>query len=132
MKCIIPKKIPIVFHNGSNYDYHFIIDELAEEFTKQFTFLEENTEKYITLTVPIEKEVPRNGEKITKNTFYILQFIVSARFRASSLSNLSITFLKEFIELNVNTNMMIKNVKLVELNISIAFVFLNTIILKII
>ena len=21
----VPKKIPIVFHNGSNYDYHFII-----------------------------------------------------------------------------------------------------------
>ena len=33
---------------------------------------------------------------------------------------LSIIFLKEFIELNVNTDMMIKNVKLVELNISIA------------
>ena len=27
-----PKKIPIVFHNGSSYDYHFIIKELAEEF----------------------------------------------------------------------------------------------------
>ena len=33
---------------------------------------------------------------------------------------LSIIFLKEFIELNVNTDMMIKNMKLVELNISIA------------
>ena len=32
---------------------------------------------------------------------------------------LSIIFLKEFIELNVNTDMMIKNMKLVELNISI-------------
>ena len=28
----VPKKIPTVFHNGSNYDYHFIIKELAEEF----------------------------------------------------------------------------------------------------
>ena len=27
-----PKKIPIVFHNGSTCDYHFIIKELAEEF----------------------------------------------------------------------------------------------------
>ena len=33
---------------------------------------------------------------------------------------LSKIFLKEFIELNVNTDMMIKNMKLVELNISIA------------
>ena len=26
-----PKKIPITFNNISNYDYHFIIKELAEE-----------------------------------------------------------------------------------------------------
>ena len=34
LKYSVPKKIPIVFHNGSNYDYHFIIKELAEEFKK--------------------------------------------------------------------------------------------------
>ena len=28
----IQKKIPVVFHNGSTYDYHFIIKGLAEEF----------------------------------------------------------------------------------------------------
>ena len=32
LKYSVPKKIPIVFHNGSNYDYHFIIKELAKEF----------------------------------------------------------------------------------------------------
>ena len=26
----VPKKIPIVFHNGSKYDYHFVIKELAK------------------------------------------------------------------------------------------------------
>ena len=30
------KEIPVVFHNGSKYDYHFIIKELAEEFKVQF------------------------------------------------------------------------------------------------
>ena len=35
----VPKNIPIVFHNGSNYDYHFIIKVFAEEFKKQFTCL---------------------------------------------------------------------------------------------
>ena len=25
IKYSIPKEIPIIFHNGSNYDYHFII-----------------------------------------------------------------------------------------------------------
>ena len=54
-KYSVPKKIHIVFHNGSNYDYHFIIKELAEEFKNQFTCLGENTEKYIIFTVPIEK-----------------------------------------------------------------------------
>ena len=32
----IPKEIPAVFHNGSTYDYHFIIKELAEEFEGKF------------------------------------------------------------------------------------------------
>ena len=91
LKYSVPKKVPIAFRNGSNYDYHFVIKELAEEFKIQFTCLGENIENYITLTVPIEKKVRRidkNGENITKNISYILQFIDSARFRASSLSNL--------------------------------------------
>ena len=29
---MIPKRIPLVFHNGTNYDYHFIIKELAKVF----------------------------------------------------------------------------------------------------
>ena len=49
----------MAFHNESNYNYHFIIKELAKKFKKQFTCLGENTEKYITLKVPIEKEVTR-------------------------------------------------------------------------
>ena len=32
----IPKEIPIVFHNGSTYDYHFIIKELVKEFEGNF------------------------------------------------------------------------------------------------
>ena len=35
LKYAVPKKIPIVFHNGSNYDYNFIMKELAEEMKKQ-------------------------------------------------------------------------------------------------
>ena len=86
------KKIPIDFHNGSTHDYHFIIKELAEEFKKQFTCSGENTEKCITFTVPVDKEVTRtnkNGNKKSRrNKLYMLQFIDSPRSMASSLSNL--------------------------------------------
>ena len=55
---------PTVFHNGSNYDYHFIIKVLAEEFKKQFACLGEKAE---TFTAPIEKElttIDKNREEI--------------------------------------------------------------------
>ena len=45
LKYSIPKNISIAFHNGSNYNYHFIIKELAKELKKQFTCLGENAEK---------------------------------------------------------------------------------------
>ena len=63
LKYSVPKKIPIAFHNGSNY-YYFIIKELAEELKKQFACFGEKTEKCITFTVPIEKEATRIDELI--------------------------------------------------------------------
>ena len=63
----------------------------------------------------------KNGKEITKNIFYILQLIMQAHLQISSA-----TFLKEFIKLNVNPNMMMKDVKHVELEVSIVIVFLNT------
>ena len=46
----IPKEISVVFHNGSTYDYHFIIKELVKEFDGNFECLGENPEKYITFS----------------------------------------------------------------------------------
>ena len=51
LKYSVPKEIPVVFHNQSNYDYHFIIKELAKEIERQFICLVVNTEKYITFSV---------------------------------------------------------------------------------
>ena len=76
-----PKEITIVFHNGSTYDYHFIINQLAKEFDGQLECLGENTEKYITFSVPISKELD-NGKTMT----YRLKFIDSFRFMSTSLS----------------------------------------------
>ena len=32
----LPKKMPVSFHNGSTYDWHFIIKQLPEDFKGQF------------------------------------------------------------------------------------------------
>ena len=51
-----------MFPNGSIYDYHFIIKELAKEFEGEFEFLGENTEigtENITFSVPIKKNLIR-------------------------------------------------------------------------
>ena len=32
LKFNMPNEIPVVFHNGSKYDYHFVIKELANEY----------------------------------------------------------------------------------------------------
>ena len=79
----VSKEIPVVIHNGSTYDYHFIIKQLAEEFKGHFECLGENTEKFITFSVPIKKELD-NGKIIT----YKLKFIDSFRFMSTSLSYL--------------------------------------------
>ena len=52
-----PKEIPIVFHNGSTYDYHFIINKLAKEFCGQLEYSGENTEKCITFQYQLVKNL---------------------------------------------------------------------------
>ena len=87
----VPKEIPIVVHNVA-YDHHFIVKQLAKEF-KGFDCIGENTEKYITFSVPIKKELD-NGKTVT----YKLKFIDSYRFMQSKLldivDNLSEIFKK--------------------------------------
>ena len=112
LKYNVPKKIPIVFHNGPNYDYHFIVKELPKEFEKQFTCLGKNIEKDITFTVPIEKGVKRTDKMklqkpyLTDYNLLIVQSLWQADYRI-----LWIISLKEFIKLNVNMDMIIKNAK---------------------
>ena len=74
-----------MFHNGSTYDYHFIIKELVKEFDGNFDCLGENTEKYITFSVPLKKKI-ENKASIEIN--YKIKFIDSCRFMSSSLSKL--------------------------------------------
>ena len=41
----IPREVPVVFHNGSAYDYHVIIKELPKEFQGEFECLGEKQKK---------------------------------------------------------------------------------------
>ena len=78
-------KIPVISHHGSNYDYHFIINELAKEFKGQgFNCLGEKTEKDVTIKVPLKKTNENN-----KLVPHKLKFIDSNRFMNASLSCLA-------------------------------------------
>ena len=63
-------------------------------------------------------------------TFYSL--LIAQNLWQTHNQILLIIFLKEFIALNVNKNMKIKNVKQVKLNIIIVTVLIDTLILKMI
>ena len=81
-----------MLHNGSIYDYHFIIKELAEKFEEEFECLGENAQKYITFSVPIKKEITKkdkDGNDKTTKILYKIKFMDSFRFMSSSLSNLA-------------------------------------------
>ena len=75
------KEIPIIFHSGSNFDYHFIINQLATSFKAYGSFqcLGEISEKHVTFSVPF---------KTNKSMTCELKFIDSFRFMGTSLSNL--------------------------------------------
>ena len=54
-----------------------------EEFKGEFECLEENTEKYISFSVPIKKEHGNN-----KTITYKIKFVNTSRFMSSKLSDL--------------------------------------------
>ena len=62
---------------------NFIINKLVKEFDGHLGCLGENTEKYITFSVPISKEIDNWLRFI-----YKLKFIDSFRFMSTSLSGL--------------------------------------------
>ena len=80
LKYKIPKEIPIIFHNCSTNDYHFIIKELVKEFEGNFECLGEIN----TFLVPIKKRIENKDMEITYKT----KFIDSFRFMATSLPKL--------------------------------------------
>ena len=92
----VPNEIHAVFQNGSNYEYHFIMKQLANQFKGQFEFLQEKQrkqtkEKYKTqYLVPIEKgikKIDKEGNEDITTVSNKMEFMDGASFMASSLSN---------------------------------------------
>ena len=99
----IPREIPVVFHNGSTYDYHLIIKELTEEPEGEFEYLGENTEKYITFSVPIKKETikrDKDGNDEVVETL-LIGSLIGSDLCQHHYQTLFIIYQKEFITISV-------------------------------
>ena len=73
-----------------NYDYRFIIKELAKEFEGEVNYLGENTEKYKTFSTPIKKKLKGLiiiEKKLQKNYMLHIRFI--ANFLPNLVDNLA-------------------------------------------
>ena len=52
-----PKEIPVVFHIGSTFDYHFIIKQLAKEFDGRFEWLDKIQENILLFQYQLKKNL---------------------------------------------------------------------------
>ena len=78
--------IPVVFHNLSGYDAHFVIKELADAFNGKISLLPLTKERYISFTKDVEdlRGDGKNWRKMLK-----FRFVDSFKFLATSLQNLA-------------------------------------------
>lgn len=78
------RKIPVVFHNLSNYDAHFIVKALAKGFKGNVSVIPRTDEHYISFTKTVPSAHTKDYARFIK-----FRFIDSFRFMASSLDYLS-------------------------------------------
>ena len=88
LKYKVPKFVPVHFHNGSTYDNHLIIKQLAEDFNGYFSCIGENTEKYISFSITFTKESADSNRKKKPNA-YSLRFIDTYSFMNRGLDDLA-------------------------------------------
>lgn len=105
MKCNLnyqtPNFIPVFLHNGSNYDLHLLMEQLALQI-KSLDVIPSNKEKYISLSAKIcvndnslnietddDNMVEADERKKNGKKYISLRFLDSYRFMASSLDSLA-------------------------------------------
>ena len=84
------KDITVFFHSGTNYNFNLIINELAKEFRSETRCIPLNTNKYMSFSIPIRKEVKEEKQKKQKKKVitYNLKFIDSKKHMDNALSTL--------------------------------------------
>ena len=88
----VPQEIPVKIHNGSKYDYHFLIKELAEEFKGEFECLRENTEKYISFSVILVDSCEVNYQTLLITCLKLIMKIAKHAWR-EKISNQNVNLL---------------------------------------
>ena len=96
------RNIPIIIHNGSNYDFHLIIKELAKKFKSKMKCLGENTETYKTFSVEFEKT---NSEKSISYKLF-LNILIMLNY-VTWIQTVSYLLLKQMIFMKILMMMLI-------------------------
>ena len=84
------------------------------EFEEQFELLGENTEKYESFSIPVEKKVKnidKDGNETVVTISFKIKFIDSTRFMVVHNQILVVISQKEFIKLNVKIVIVFLNIK---------------------
>ena len=82
--------IPVFFHNGTNYDFNLLIEQLAKEYKSDINCIPLNNNKYMSFSVPIKKEVleASNDDDDKKVRMHSLRFIDTMKHLDTGLSTL--------------------------------------------
>ena len=88
-----PKFVPIIFHNGSGYDFHLIIESLAKT-EGEISIIPQNEEKYICMSKKIKVGTYKDKKGKEKNKYFKIRFIDSFKFMSSGLDKLTENLLK--------------------------------------
>jgi len=94
--------IPIVFHNLSGYDAHFIIIKITTAYDKNVDLLSITKEKYILFTKNVDSTKDKNENNFQKNCIK-LRFINSFKFLNTSIDKLASHFGKDKLKLHSQT-----------------------------
>ena len=121
-KYYTPKEISVVFHNRPNYDYHFIIKNPVKEFSWEELFCLKKDLIVFSSNKNLVKEEKKLGQSSypTNYNLLIVWNLLQVYYQI-----LLIILVKKFIKLNVNMNMIMKNVQNRETKTTITSTILN-------